>query len=236
VPTKAVKRITSWSYSRWAQYEECPLKAKLKFLDKLEPKEKPDRKALDRGTDIHALADEFIRGKLTPLPKELQLFKGEFTAARKLKGVATELEVAYDNEWNKCDWKDWDRAWVRIKIDLMMPPLRGAKPFVKIVDHKTGRLKETQYDPQLELYAISGLLEYPQAQSAITELWFLDAGEIRPKKPKEGTYARKDLPKLIKLWEQRVQPMLTDTKFAPKPGMYCPWCEYSKAKGGPCKF
>lgn len=237
MPTKAIKKLTSWSFSRWQQYEECPLKAKLKFIDKLPPKTPPNREALDRGTSIHKLAEQYVLhdGKSPHLPTELKLFKQEFLQARKCKDVKVESELAFDRGWNPCDWKDWNRAWVRIKIDLSMK----VKKLLKVVDHKTGRLKEEDSSPQLELYALGGLLEYPDVDMVVTDLWFLDQGEIRPLRDDDstiGVYHRSDISTLKKRWEKRVVPMLNDTKFAPKPGPYCRWCEYSKVKGGPCRF
>lgn len=235
MPTKAVKKLTSWSFSRWAMYEECPLKTKLRHIDKLAPKVPPDRKAMDRGTDIHKLAEDYTLGTLKKLPPELKLFKQEFLQARKAKDVKVELELAFDRGWNVCDWKDWNRAWVRIKIDLAVK----VRKVLKVVDHKTGRLKTTEYGPQLELYALGGLLEDSKVDTVKTELWFLDQGEIVPDakaEPLAGIYHRSDLSSLKKKWEIRVAPMLNDTQFAPRPGNYCRWCDYSAKKGGPCKF
>lgn len=230
MPIKKVQKITAWSYSRWAVYEECPAKAKYKFIDRLE---EPGNKAMSRGGDIHKLAEAAVLEKRSKLPKELLRFATEFKAARKVKNVETELELAYTSTWESCDWKDWDNAWVRIKIDLLLPP--DKTDTIEIIDHKTGRPKPA-YAPQLELYALGGLLRYPQAKVARTRLWYLDHGIISPDKSKEGLYPSTAVPALKKTWEKRVIPMLSDTKFAPRPGNYCSWCHYRKANKGPCKF
>ena len=44
-----------WSYSRLTTWEQCPLKAKLKYIDGLK---EPGSPAMDRGTAIHKDAEE----------------------------------------------------------------------------------------------------------------------------------------------------------------------------------
>jgi hypothetical protein len=230
MPFKKVQKITAWSYSRWSQYEECPAKAKYKFLDKLP---EPGSPAMERGSAIHQLAEKVVLEKRSKIPEELVRFAAEFREVRRAKGVETELELAYTRDWEPCDWKDWDHAWVRIKIDLLVPIDKGK--VLSIVDHKTGRPKPA-YAPQLELYALGALLRYPQANSARARLWYLDHGIISPERHTEGVYPQSAVPALKKKWEQRVIPMLSDKKFAPRPGNYCRWCTFSKAKLGPCRF
>jgi hypothetical protein len=253
MPTAKVKRIEAWSFSRYSTYEECPRKAKYKFLDRLK---EPGSKAMDRGGDIHLMAEHAVKNtapkandfkSLTPalaqnavrtlrskkLPMELKNFEEEFNEARKSKAVA-ELELAFTVNWDPCDWRDWDHAWVRIKIDLLKPPTTK-EPVVEIIDHKTGRPRSA-YTEQLELYAIGGLLHYPQAEIARARLWFLDEGKIIPEDPKKGVYKRSELPKLQKLWVQRTKPMLNDTVFAPTPGQHCRYCHFRNSNGGPCEF
>lgn len=255
MPTKQVERITSWSFSRYATYEECPAKARYKFIDR---RKEPGSKAMDRGGDVHLLAEHAVKGTVPALgdfkslgeaeateairalkarkpPAHLSNFAEEFAAVRKTRGAAAELELAFTREWDPCDWRDWNRAWLRVKIDLLIPP---AAPdyVVRVVDHKTGRVKSGGYGEQLELYAIGGMLRYPQAKTADTRLWYLDAGVIVPEEDKEATFQRRQLPKLIKVWEARVAPMLSDTVFAPRPGPYCRYCHFRKSNGGPCPY
>jgi hypothetical protein len=112
---------------------------------------------------------------------------------------------------------------------------------VDITDHKNGKVSTDNFFPQLELYAIGGFLTYQQATTVRTQIWYLKHGVIVPDRTvkenaDKGIYTRPELPKLIKVWETRAAPMLHDTSFVPRPGRYCGWCAYSKAKGGPCKY
>ena len=35
MPVKKLKVLTAWSFSRWDKHAQCPLKARLSFIDKL---------------------------------------------------------------------------------------------------------------------------------------------------------------------------------------------------------
>ena len=80
------KKIRSWSYSRLLDFEACPLKAKLKIIDKIpEPeRELPPGKtehANDRGTRIHLECENFVKGQ-GPFPKEMKHFEAELKSVQ----------------------------------------------------------------------------------------------------------------------------------------------------------
>ena len=77
--TIPIKQLTSWSFSRYSDYKQCPLKAKLKHLDKIS---EPPNEAMARGAAIHTLAEKYIKGEGRSLPPELKLFKDEFKKLR----------------------------------------------------------------------------------------------------------------------------------------------------------
>ena len=66
--TKVAKAVTSWSFSRYGDYKKCPLAFKLKHIDKIQEPKSP---AMQRGIDIHNLAEAYVVGKLAKLPPEL---------------------------------------------------------------------------------------------------------------------------------------------------------------------
>jgi hypothetical protein len=89
----------------------------------------------------------------------------------------------------------------------------------------------------LEIYGIAVLSAMPEVAEAKSSLVFLDARPPHNPMVEGPKVTRKSLPVLQKKWEARVQPMLNDEVFAPRPGEpHCGWCDYSKAKGGPCKY
>lgn len=237
------KQITAWSFSRYSTYKQCPLKAKLNFIDKIQ---EPPNEAMERGSRIHALAEDYIKGKIRALPAELKLFKEDFkffkTQYKKsISGMVVEDTWSFTKDWNETQWNDWVNCWVRIKLDCAH---HEDDSTLIITDFKTGKYRPMQneeYVEQLELYALAALLLHEHIEIAKPRLQYLDTGEIYPSPEDDAlVFTRADIPKLKKLWDKRTKPMLSDTTFAPKPNDKCRWCFYRKGNaangGGQCKF
>lgn len=214
--------ITSWSYSRYALYEKCPRKAKYKFIDKLP---EPGNAAMERGNQIHKLAELYTKNELQTLPKELKLFKEEFVELKKSKPIVEET-WAFTRNWQKTTWNDWNNCALRVKTDAACLD----KDTLYVIDHKTGKPRDG-YEEQLHLSATAGMLVFPKAKIISTQLWYLDTGDVVSK-----DYDAKDVGKMMLEWDKKTVPMLSDTTFACRPSNECRWCPYSKSKGGPCKF
>lgn len=218
------KKITSWSYSRYSLYSKCPAKAKYKFIDKLPD---PGGPAMERGNLIHKLAEDFTLGKIKKLPPELLRFKDQFMELKKSK-PEVEKTWAFTKDWIKTTWDDWKGCTLRIKADASC--VDGDT--IYIIDHKTGK-KYDDNKEQLDLTAAAAPIMFPKVKKIITSLWYLDQdGDNMVDKE----YDAADAPQLRAEWDKRVEPMLNDTRFAPKPSHECRWCPFSKSKGGPCKF
>jgi RecB family exonuclease len=226
--------IKSWSFSTLGAYEECPAKLKFKKIDKLQ---EPSSPALEYGTQIHKLCEDYLRGVKRTVPKEAAKITDILKDLKKRKALP-EAEFTFRQDWSPTEWKDWSGAWVRVKADAVIPPVVDSEtPTVEIIDFKTGGAKKLEagdfgsYFMQLELYALSGLLTYPTAERSDTSLIFVDHGR-RIESPE--VYVQKDVPKLKKKWEMRVKKMMADTVFKPKPGNACRWCHFRKSNAGPC--
>lgn len=231
MPTLAVKKLTAWSWSRLAQYRTCPAQTKYKHIDRLPEAASP---AMQRGTDIHKLAEQYVKGEIKMMPKELKLFAGELKAVYKAKGEKlTELDLAFTSAWAPTTWNDWSGAWVRVKVDLVERPV---PEYAVMWDWKTGKtglndLPGSGVYEQLKLYATAGFKQWPDLQEVKCVGAYLDHGV-----EKKAEYTRKDLPALVKWWDKETRTMMRDTKFLPTPSNACTWCAYSKKKGGPCTF
>lgn len=221
-------RITAWSYSRYNDYQQCPFKAKCKIILKLK---EPGSVAMDRGSDIHKKIEAYLTGAVKRVPPEAKSLEKEYKAI-KAKAPEVERELAFNSKWEPCSWFDRS-AWCRVKMDAVILPTVGSDGVVTVIDHKTGNLKESgEYDSQLSLYGLAGLISYPTADTVISKLLFVDHGREVFSDP----IPRKELKKLQKKWEIMVKTMLSDTKFRPIPGNYCRWCHFRKANGGPCEY
>lgn len=231
---KILKQFLAWSFSRWKDHTECPRFAKLKHLDKIPEGAKGP--ALIRGEKIHKLAEDYVKGTLKKFPAELKMFEAEFKELRKQKAV-TEGKWAMNVAWKVADFFDWVGAWCRVVLDAHLKTGKRAR----VIDYKTGKIYGDN-EEQLELYAISGFVHYPDVEFVDVELWYLDqpreANQKKPgANPKLKTYKRSDLAKLQKKWKTKVIPMLSDKKFPPRPGPKCKYCAYSERKGGKhCEF
>lgn len=231
-------QITAWSYSRYGCYTECPRKAKYKFVDKLP---EPGSSAMDRGSAMHAFAEELITGKMSAKEDDkvkYEPFRAEFvkdilpsikkdvTVAKKGKPIA-ECEWSFTTQWKPTGWFSKD-AWCRIKTDLVFMD----KKELVIVDHKTGKRREEQHQAQLSLYALGGFIMYPTVDKIKTAVWYLDAGAPAL----ADSYTRDELPDIQNAWLDKTRAMLSDTLFAPRPSNACRWCHFRKSNGGPCEF
>lgn len=233
----AVPQLKSWSFSRFIDYDTCPARFKYKHLLRLQ---EPGSPAMERGSAIHKLAEEYVLGRKRALPKELAAFGDEFRALKAQKFKTVEADWSFKKDWSTTNWDDWNGCWLRVKLDAsyLVPDQALLKP----IDFKTGKYrdyKNAEYLMQLELYAIAGLIQVKEAETVAPELWYVDEGRLYPN-PEAGedeiVYERKELAGLKKKWEKRVVKMFADRSFNPKPGRACTYCHYRKTNGGPCKY
>ena len=233
-----LRSLTSWSFSRFSVYDQCPAKAKYAFIDKIK---EPPNSAMDRGNEIHKMAEAYIKGEGRYVPKELKLVDTELKAMRAAKkhddtSVVVETTWAFTQDWKVTTWDDWRGCALRVKVDVAQ--LVGQNVLI-ITDWKTGKFRpdrHQEYMNQIELYALGGLKYYGSQVATIRpRLIYTDQGQIYPDDG-QLVYSHKDVPRLQKSWEARTKPMLKDTTFAPKPSNLCRWCHYRKENGGPCKF
>lgn len=223
----ALPVVTAWSYSRWSDYDKCPLFFKLKHLDKLPTQGSP---AMDRGNVIHKLSEDFALGKIKKLPTELKNYAEKFAHLKALKPMV-EQQWGFKSDWTHTGRQGWfgDDVWFRAKADAFAVYEDNTGD---LIDHKTGKKYETNKD-QVELFALAGFMRLPQLTHITARLWYLDLPE---KEEVVLEFPRSEVPRIQKEWNGRVRPMFNDRKFPPKPNDKCHWCDFSVRKGGPCKF
>jgi len=237
------KQFTSWSNSRWNDYQQCPAKAKFKHLDKLPEPKSPQ---MERGIYIALQEEDYFLDKVKQVPPDIHKnLVPEFKRIKKPakgKELMVEQNWGFDRNWNVVDYFDWKNCWLRIKVDVGYL-LKGVE--LHLYDNKTGgadkstgKLRESdreKYEEQLDLYRAGGIARFPQVQTLATKLIYTDLGVTYPfDGPLMSTAAQAI--KSQQDWSKRVRPMFNDTKFNPRPGYYCRWCHYRKSNGGPCKY
>jgi PD-(D/E)XK nuclease superfamily len=209
----------SWSLSALGTWEQCPLKYKLRYKDKLV--DKPGEAAV-RGIDNHALIESFLKGEVEMLPSVLSFYQNFLTGLR-LYPIFPEHRIALDKDWNLTKWEE---GWLRCVLDLKLMDGTG----VVLYDWKTGKMYDDHYD-QKELYALACFSENPEVQRVRAVHVYLDLN-----KSTDRTYERSDMPLRREKWQARVDKMERDTTYIPNPSWKCRYCSFSKAKGGPCQF
>jgi RecB family exonuclease len=215
--------ITTWSYSRFSTYSNCPKKAKYLYIDKLKDVGSP---ALDHGSAVHKGLEDFLRYPGFDVPKGTHPKFVPMLENLLAQDAKPEESWAFTEEWKPCG--PWDKnVWVRGKFDSYY--ITDDSTLI-MIDFKTGQVRPMNQE-QLELYALMGFMKFPLVDKIITELWYVEEGTHLVM-----TYLRPELPGLLKRWNARCKPMMTDTTFRERPSALCGYCNFAKGGGGPCKF
>lgn len=209
----------NWSYSRLSEYQTCPRQ----YLLRKNKTPEPESDVLKRGIYLHKLAEAYINHLVDDVPDEFIKLEKTLKMLREKDAIA-ELQLGFSEKWKESGWSNWDVTQLRVKVDAYH--IDGEKCFV--YDWKSG--KERDYSEQLELYGLSLLLYHPEIKIVYSFIAFIDTGTVSA----PIVVKRPQLPTLKRKWSDKTKPLFTDKIFAPRMGMHCGWCNFSKKKGGPC--
>jgi hypothetical protein len=230
--------IKAWSFSRLVVFEQCKMRAKLAFIDKIPEPERPLPKgktehANDRGTRIHDAAELFVKSPTgIELIPELSKFEAEFRKLRELytQGrVSLEGEWAVDKNWEPCSYYS-ETTWGRIKLDAMA---LMTEDHAAVIDYKSGKRfgNEIKHGEQGQLYAIGTFLRFPEIQKITVEFWYIDVDEMST-----TTYTRKQAMKMLDTFDKRCNRVTDCEEFPPNPNIYsCKYCPYGPSGTGHCE-
>ena len=214
------KTITRWSYSRLGTYESCPKKAYYRYIKKVPEEQHP---AAERGIKIHNLAEQYIKGEIEEVPRELYLFYEGFEQLKEGYNegeVSVEEQWAFNLSWEKTEWNGED-TWGRYIIDAFVK--QGN--YAKVIDFKTGRFKDNNegYKKQCSLYASCVLKRFPELEKIDAELWYLDHHKIT-----RFHFEREELIEAKEKFHKRAISMTTDTEFKTTPSEFaCRFCSFT---------
>lgn len=189
----------SWSFSRWHSFRECP---KQVWHNNVAPKGHPDRipyvqnQYQKAGEEVDTALTNRIREN-TPLPPahaHLEPIADVLASAPGNK--YGQLDLGFTQAFEPCGTRDWDRCWLRVKVDFAV--LNGS--YAWFVDYKNGKISPDEN--QLKLYAAAAFMYYPEPEVIDTDYVWLTKG-----KTTERTYHRREAADLWSIFLPDVERM-----------------------------
>lgn len=217
------------SWSRLSDYQQCPLKFKLKYLDR-NSKFKEDESAsphLVRGSNVHKALENYVvqktsngelEVKITSLPEveTTKPFVDRFID--NYEQVIPETQIAINKDWQRVEWFSRD-AYYRAIFDLIA--IRPSD--VQIVDYKTGKMRDYDGGPsgmgQLHLSGGIALHLWPEIPHVGTTYAYVDHRKTLPK-----TFKREDAAPIRAHFDGMYDTVNSDGNFKPKVNEFCKWC------------
>jgi CRISPR/Cas system-associated exonuclease Cas4 (RecB family) len=209
------------SYSRLSCYEKCPQQARFRYIDKIP--QGPKGPAATRGTELHTSAENFLRGDSQIIHKDIAILRNTLVVVKQSQPFI-EHKIAFSQNFAKR--VAWDAPDVWFKMVLDSAYLENST--VHVQEWKSGKVYDHHVD-QRALYAVGAHGEWPVTMAHVST-YYIDRGT---KKTLWVDSQKRKM--LVGRFNQRLELMGNEKIFAPRPGQYCRWCDYSRFKGGPCK-
>lgn len=227
-------KYAPYSFSKINLWEQCPLKFKFNYIDKLgiyEP-----NLAMERGSFIHTLLENDTKGKETSFKFQICTLEEQeecidiFIAFKQSPlgqsylEVPAEAEVAFgmkleDGKLVVCSYYD-KQALFRGKIDHSI--IEGAK--IQLIDWKTGKVSGFPAPLQLVMYAVWAFHMYPDINFIRTAFVYVEHG-----KEKVYKFSREHLSVLTKKVLEKIVNVEGETVFGKKESPLCNYCDFRKA-------
>lgn len=196
--------------------------------------------AVARGNMIHSKAENYLKGIIHGIPRELVKLHGHYVQLAKAKPIVEEFW--YVNE----DWEPVEKkseAWCVMKMDAAIAPCESTDDKLFVQDLKTGKEYGSHLD-QASLYASIGATRYKKARrnGVDVEFWYADLGFSQP-----YDFSPRRIVRDTGLWRERGEDMMraiatldkpnsdASKVFLPTPSIEaCKWCFLRTDKGGTC--
>jgi len=200
-----------WSYSHLDKFETCPKQ----FYHVKVAKDivEPPTMHTDWGHTVHSAVEARVRDG-TPLPDGMTQWESIVGQIAALPGeMHAEVKLAVDSAFQPADW---DTAWSRGIIDLMILTETQAA----VIDWKTGKYKPSE---QIALYVAYVFAHFPQVMEVSgMYVW------LKERKLSISKYKRSDV---AAIWQDmlpriaRLEGAYEQDKWPPKPSGLCNgWC------------
>lgn len=220
------------SHSRLSDFNQCPLKFKLKYIDK-DPMFKEDDQAsphLVRGNNVHKALENYTVQKLagdeisiSSLP-EVESTKPFINRLfENYPQVIPESQIAVNSKWEKVEWFARD-AYYRVIMDVI-----AIRPQDAIIgDYKTGKIRDYDGGPhgfgQLHLSGGVALNFWPNIPIVTTVYIYVDHRKTFTKQ-----FTQEDRPTILAHFDREYDKVNSEKEFKPKVNEFCKWCPVTRA-------
>lgn len=217
----ASPRKFPWSYSRYNAFKKCARE----FWHVTVKKDVPfvQSPPMKEGEKQHLALEKRVSDG-TELPPEYRYLEPMCRMIISAPGQPyTEVQLALDADLRPCGYKDWGKAWVRAKLDVLK--LNG--PVAWVGDYKSGIPKMDEL--QLKLYAVFVFAVFPEVMRVTTTYLWTKTGKVDPDDSRVYTRSQNR-----ELWEallaeaDHLQAAADRNEWPPRPGDHCCWCLVNK--------
>ena len=226
------------SHSRLSDFNSCPLKFKLKYMDKapnFQMKQEDKSIHLVRGDNIHKALEAYLLKRKAGEQNVPESSLAEVESTKPIienlidifgiDNVHPEAQVSINADWKQVEWFD-KSSYYRAIFDL----ISLGSNLALIGDYKTGKFKDYAPDNgmgQLELSSAIGLSLWDVDQ--IKTIYFY----VDHKKTIQKTYTKADKNRLVDHFVKEHDKVNAEENFDPKSNQFCGFCEATKKQ---CKF
>lgn len=219
------------SHSRLSDFNQCPLKFKLKYIEKL-PMFKEDSSTsphLVRGTNVHAALEKYtlqrLSGETTTVSSLMEVENTKPFVDRLFDNydqVIPESQIAINNKWERVEWFAKD-AYYRVIMDVI-----ALRPSDAVIgDYKTGKMRDYDGGPkgfgQLHLSGAVALNLWPKIPTVTAVYIYVDHKKTLPK-----TFNQEDKERLVNHFNSEYDKVNSEKEFKPKVNEFCKWCPVTR--------
>lgn len=207
-------------YSKYEMFDQCERKYDVIHVSKLVG-DTGKHNAAYAGQDVHKQLELYCKDEITKT--EADLITEYLDIANKVKALKGEKlyeqQLAINKDFEKCEWFDKEDVLNRAIIDVLI--INGKQ--AAAIDWKTGK-KRDELVFQMELYALTIFIHYPEVEKIHTILYYL---KDRLKSTKIFTRAdmarikQTVINKTIKIYET-----IDADSFKAKKSPLCKWCPF----------
>ena len=216
------------SHSRLSDFNLCPRKFFLKYIDKSFPDESNNPNFV-RGNNIHKQLENYLTWKTVGQgnmekpnlsPESHNVIPIVNKLVETMDVVMGEQQIATDHNWNKCGWFGGEAVKYRYVLDVVALKADMAA----IVDYKTGKVRDYDgWGGQLHLNSTAIMSIYPEVNTVKCAYLYVDHKITKP-----VTVTRAELPQLQGHFDSEHEKVAKESEFKPKINQFCKWCPATK--------